>query len=83
MKRMRPKETFAGYECWERASGSFLQIRLAIVGLYAGPAGVQTWGQENEDSPVNGSQVIETRELPTKSLDQDMPEGYSSLVLPS
>lgn len=40
-------------------------------------------GQENEDSPVNGSQVIETREHPTKSLDQDMPEGYTTLVLPS
>ena len=40
-------------------------------------------GKGNEDSPVNGSQVIETREHVTKSLDQDMPEGYSTLVLPS
>lgn len=40
-------------------------------------------GKEKEDSLVNGSLVIETREHLTKSLDQDMPEGYSTLVHPS
>lgn len=40
-------------------------------------------GQESEDSPMNGSQVIETRECPTIPLDQHMPEGSPTFALSS